>query len=575
MLTIKNYFKKVQDIDYDSLPATLREGYDFVSEVTEDHTRWDYYHADEEIRAMIDRFLADLSDHLNKATAQPGAAAVKESGEKEAREAAKNLIRPYVLRGDRMEALNKSHLSASGKESSASIAGGKINVDKVKGVPVSYKFPLHSIYTELLEEAGMKPPAPQRSPRKTKLKPEPPAITKPRTSNKNAAPVERIDDAVRFIKRYALLHGRTKMDTQILNFINALQKAIIERRIRKADKYADQISYIQTGLLKLYNNMGRSITIEVKPEVLDEFLKIAGTQQVRLSVSYMKRYIGMQGKHIDKEKAKRLHKLIGSALDTEKIGKTDPNRDKIMRVRTSLKQFIDKAKPADSLQLHSAVLNGIRETLDGCCCEGKKKGSLNGIAEQETLAAPADNEVMNSVDFAGMQFETLGFMGKWKEFIGDPAQGFTAMVTGKPKMGKSYLCADFAGYLARNHGETLFVAGEEKLGATLQQKIDAVKHPCLHVAGNLPEDLSPYSFIVLDSVTRLRLLPERLRELKARYPGKSFIYVYQVTKAGTFRGPNEAQHDVDVVIEVPEKGRAIQFGRFNQGGELDIFTPAE
>jgi hypothetical protein len=28
---------------------------------------------------------------------------------------------------------------------------------------------------------------------------------------------------------------------------------------------------------------------------------------------------------------------------------------------------------------------------------------------------------------------------------------------------------------------------------------------------------------------------------------------------------------VDVVIEVPEKGKAIQMGRFNQGGEIDIF----
>jgi len=33
----------------------------------------------------------------------------------------------------------------------------------------------------------------------------------------------------------------------------------------------------------------------------------------------------------------------------------------------------------------------------------------------------------------------------------------------------------------------------------------------------------------------------------------------------------EAQHDVNVVIEVPEKGRAVQFGRYNQGGEMNIF----
>ena len=31
---------------------------------------------------------------------------------------------------------------------------------------------------------------------------------------------------------------------------------------------------------------------------------------------------------------------------------------------------------------------------------------------------------------------------------------------------------------------------------------------------------------------------------------------------------------MDVVIEVPERGKAIQFGRFNQGGEMSIFEDA-
>lgn len=42
-------------------------------------------------------------------------------------------------------------------------------------------------------------------------------------------------------------------------------------------------------------------------------------------------------------------------------------------------------------------------------------------------------------------------------------------------------------------------------------------------------------------------------------------------KDGNFRGKNEFQHDVDVVIEVPEQGKAVQFGRYNQGGEMNIF----
>ena len=40
------------------------------------------------------------------------------------------------------------------------------------------------------------------------------------------------------------------------------------------------------------------------------------------------------------------------------------------------------------------------------------------------------------------------------------------------------------------------------------------------------------------------------------YPEKSFIYVFQSTKEGKFREENTFQHEVDSVIEVPEKGKS-------------------
>jgi predicted ATP-dependent serine protease len=55
------------------------------------------------------------------------------------------------------------------------------------------------------------------------------------------------------------------------------------------------------------------------------------------------------------------------------------------------------------------------------------------------------------------------------------------------------------------------------------------------------------------------------------YPEKSFVFIFQTTKEGKFKGANTFQHDVDSVIEVPEKGKAVQYGRFNQGGEMPIF----
>jgi predicted ATP-dependent serine protease len=52
---------------------------------------------------------------------------------------------------------------------------------------------------------------------------------------------------------------------------------------------------------------------------------------------------------------------------------------------------------------------------------------------------------------------------------------------------------------------------------------------------------------------------------------RQFVFIFQTTKDGNFRGANSFQHDVDVVIEVPEKGKAVQMGRFNQGGEIGVW----
>ena len=370
--------------------------------------------------------------------------------------------------------------------------------------------------------------------------------------------VERIPEELRFIKRYINLNGKTKTKDEILRFINSLQKAILEKRIRKTSSYAEQITSIQEKLIGLYNDMKTKIKIELKPETYDALKKLTGEEKVMASVNFIKRYISMNGKQGMKEKAKQLLEQINRAYTKEKITDNDPYIIEIHELKKNLKEFTTNKKHK-VLEIEKTTLNGLEGIL-GCACQ-----QLNG-----TDTKP---EIMNSMDFANMEFETIGLTGKWHDLIGDPSTNFTAMVYGKPKMGKSYLCIEFAGYLARNHGKVLYVAKEEGLDYTLQQKLNDknVAHPNLYVSSVLPESLSAYDFIFLDSVNKLGLTPDDLNRLKALNPTKSFIFVFQSTKEGNFRGANSFQHDVDVVIQVPEKGKATQMGRFNQGGEIDIF----
>jgi hypothetical protein len=371
--------------------------------------------------------------------------------------------------------------------------------------------------------------------------------------------VERMPEELRFIKRFVNLNGKTKTKEDMLRFINSLQKAIVEKRIRKTSPYADQIKYIQEKLITVYNTMQSKIKLEVKPETSEEFKKLTGGEKVMPSINFIKRYISMNGKPGMKDKAKKLLQQVNRALEKGKISDSDLYITEIHELKKNLKAFTtDKA--IKSLEIESAALNGLEGIL-GCACE-----NLNGFDSKPTI--------MNSMDFANMQFDTLGFTGKWLDLIGDPSSNFTAMVFGKPKMGKSYLCVDIAGYLARNHGKVLYVAKEEGLDMTLQKKLQEknVAHPNLFVSAILPGSLSQYDFIFLDSVNRLGLQPDDINKLRANNPAKSFIFIFQSTKDGNFRGANSFQHDVDVVIEVPARGKAVQMGRFNQGGEIDIFN---
>lgn len=508
MFSTTNYFEKVKGVDFDKMPAALRAGHALIMDMTDGKDNWQDYYESEAIKDTIDTYFEKLSAYLSKD---------KKTPEPPAR---------------------------------------KAKAATPKGQKVAPK-------TNSKEEVKKRASVKKESTAKDTVIPK--VIAKP---------VERIDEELKFIKRYISLHGKEKTKAQVLSFINSLQRSILEKRIRKTSPYAEQVRYIQDSLIKLYNNMGPSRGIEIRENKLVELREIAGSEKVRVSVSFLKRYIGMQGKNITKGKAERLVNIIGSAIDKEKVPGSDPYMDKLQQVLSSLRKYL-KTDDKPVLNIHEATLSGLQKALDGCGCRADHVTyGLDGIVDGANSEIIPPATIMSSMDFANIQFNTLGFKGKWRDLIGDPTSRFTVMVFGKPKFGKSTLCVDFAGYLARNHGKVLYVAKEEGLDRTLQDKLDDtnVKHPNLYVTGSLPQDLSPFDFIFLDSVSRLGLAPVDLRQLRSNYPRKSFIYIFQSTKGGNFRGENSFQHDVDVVIEVPQKGKAIQMGRFNQGGEMNIFN---
>lgn len=376
---------------------------------------------------------------------------------------------------------------------------------------------------------------------------------------------ERMPDEIRFIKRYIALHEKVKTKEEILRFIKALQKSILEKRIRKTSEYAADIEKIQKDLVGTYNKMRGRATFVISNAAVKKYREATEGEKVYPSVQYLHRYRNLIGKQGIREKAIKLMGQIAKSVSKGIIKRQDPYAGNLEKAYSQLVDF-RKDKRKKVLEIGQQELNGLEGIL------GAYTATVDGLDGYNEPFGKRP-QIMNSLDFVNLKFNTLGFKGKWLDFIGDPSGNFTAMVFGKPKFGKSFLCIDFAGYLARNHGNVLYVAKEETLDLTLQEKLKDknVAHQNLTVAAELPANLAPYDFVFLDSVNRLGYTPQDLNRLKALHPAKSFVYIFQSTKDGNFRGVNSFQHDVDIVIEVPEPGHATQMGRFNQGGTMQIF----
>jgi hypothetical protein len=384
--------------------------------------------------------------------------------------------------------------------------------------------------------------------------------------------VEIITEDVKYIKSFVALHNKKKTYKELRGLLSRLQKSIVQRLINKDSEFADEIRIIQKDLITLVKSAkkhkGKGLSITIKDELLNELTEIAQGERVYPSVRFIKRYIGMQGKKIVMDRAKQFVSQVEEAIKTGKISKNDPYLNKVKIALRSVQDFISKKNPV--VTISSTELNGLTDIIE----HHKYMASVGmEYVDTDNVKYTRPTGIMNSKDFLKLRFDRLGFTGKWLSFIGDPGRRFTAMVFGPPKFGKSFLCLDFARYLAKEHGRVLYVSKEEQLDSTLHVKFNAlnIEHDNFFVSDTLEEDLTPYKFVFLDSISKLRLTPEDLERLKEENPKTSFIYIFQVTKNGKFRGRNDFQHDVDIIIELPEKGRAVQYGRYNQGGEMEIY----
>ncbi len=432
----------------------------------------------------------------------------------------------------------------------------------------------------------------------------------------------KISPEVRFIKRFVSMDGKRKTRKQLLTFINSLQRAIEKKEIRKTSKYAKEIMHIQTELINIYNNpeVGDTFTFQLDDsdkKVIEKYRTISGSEKQRASVRLISRYIGIHGKTNVKEKAERLLKAIKTAIAKKQITSSDPYLSEVKKVEKNLQEFIDAKKV--KLHINKVDLKGLMgipgvglikfshdlKKGDSVFTPIGRRGTVNRIVgntayleefpedgfnvnylEKIARKAPgrARNRFRNNVSGLGtitaaqlsdINYDTYGFTGKWLNLIGDPAIPFQLMFWSKPGKGKSTLAIDLMKYMVQNFKRTaLFVAKEEGLGYTLKDKFTRLNafDENIHIVPEMPEDLTGYDIVVLDSVTRLKMQPDDFVALKKKYPKTTFILVFQATSDGNYRGNKEWEHEVDVSIYINENGYAkAEKTRFGGTGTIKVF----
>ncbi|MBN1416502.1 MAG: hypothetical protein JW973_15465 [Bacteroidales bacterium] len=171
--------------------------------------------------------------------------------------------------------------------------------------------------------------------------------------------VEKITPEIAFIRRYVGLNGKTKDSKQILGFINALQKAIVEKRIRKTSSYAKEIENIQEQLIACYEKMGESVQVNIDEKILESYSAIAYSEKAMLSVAFIKQFIGLHGKKGVKEKAQGLSERINKALKEERIAENDQHISELRVVIKSLQEYLEGKTTVP--EISSAALNGLME----------------------------------------------------------------------------------------------------------------------------------------------------------------------------------------------------------------------
>lgn len=429
--------------------------------------------------------------------------------------------------------------------------------------------------------------------------------------------VEHLPLEVQLMKRYINLNGKSKTPQQVMNVLDAVQKAIIEKRIGKKSQWATEIDEMQKRLIKAYKTMRgqRSLEVKIQPEFLEKLTAIVKDYEALKSVALIKRYINLDGEKQTKEKASRLLDQINKFLHDLPGDKYAPNLitiakhlgryihggEKELRIEEqslsglgfpwamvarkalhtakagkdlAVKAY-NKAKPY-AIQAASAVKTKASSAYNKADDYLKKKEALGSV--EKPKLDPVAKKTVSAVDRlfesqpkrSGGTFRPFGDIGL---FLGDLEQNELGItIKGDKGSGKTQLCYQILNALMDNGKDAGFITNELPHTSSpminfKNQYMSAINRTKLREKSNLaPQDalnfihsIAPHlDVIAIDSWNSLKISNKEYQDLKAQYPNVIFILVLQELANGVTRGGNDIEYYAGINIETVKEDNTFK-----------------
>lgn len=271
MLSTSNYFERTRSIDFSKLPKPLRDSHDLVKKVGTGQEPWQFYNQSPNIRNMIDLYFQKLDAYLEQ------------------------------QKPKKKDSLTERYKDHPSDKARAAKEREKQAPKPAKAVPVTPASAPKS-------KAAAKAQKPADSgPKRTKVK---------KHGNQNLrVPVSHLATDVAVCRRVLSLSVQSSKlitRTQIKALHAAIEKAIVERRVRKTDPHAklfsDMAGFV-AALLKKMTDGGIDTVDYVRfsdQALLRRVRAVAESVEVRSSVNLLRQFINMQGTTPEQPTVKKL-----------------------------------------------------------------------------------------------------------------------------------------------------------------------------------------------------------------------------------------------------------------------------